>query len=241
MISGNNGILTKVGQASEAQKDAVEDEEVKMAVITAIASDDYGNLTDANLREAITNAFGNPDKLTGTGPWTYEGERNTYNIDENNQVINESFDIKLRYTNVGSEVTNKVESRLIYGNNEITDEDKVTDKVPYGVVIATYKDTDGNELTTEVKTIDLVGKEYNTEEKDFFGYSLKEINGNENGTYIDDTIYVEYIYTNTMGTGDIEELPPQTGVEQSNLYNYLIIISMLVLSVRGYKKVKETL
>ena len=58
-----------------------------------------------------------------------------------------------------------------------------------------------------------------TEEKDFFGYSLKEINGNENGTYIDDTIYVEYIYTNTMGTGDIEELPPQTGVEQSNLYN----------------------
>ena len=84
-------------------------------------------------------------------------------------------------------------------------------------------------------------KEYNTEEKDFFGYSLKEINGNENGTYIDDTIYVEYIYTNTMGTGDIEELPPQTGVEQSNLYNYLIIISMLVLSVRGYRKVKETL
>lgn len=140
-----------------------------------------------------------------------------------------------------SEVTNKVESRLIYGNNEITDEDKVTDKVPYGVVIATYKDTDGNELTTEVRTTDLVGKEYNTEEKDFFGYSLKEINGNENGTYIDDTIYVEYIYTNTMGTGDIEELPPQTGVEQNNLYNYLIIISMLVLSVRGYKKVKETL
>ena len=44
-----------------------------------------------------------------------------------------------------------------------------------------------------------------------------------------------------MGTGDIEELPPQTGVEQSNLYNYLIIVSMLVLSVRGYKKVKETL
>ena len=44
-----------------------------------------------------------------------------------------------------------------------------------------------------------------------------------------------------MGTGDIEELPPQTGVEQNNLYNYLIIISMLVLSVRGYKKVKETL
>lgn len=142
---------------------------------------------------------------------------------------------------INNKVVNNGNNATIYSGNYETGEDKVTDKVPYGVVIATYKDTDGNELTTEVKTIDLVGKEYNTEEKDFFGYSLKEINGNENGTYIDDTIYVEYIYTNTMGTGDIEELPPQTGVEQSNLYNYLIIISMLVLSVRGYKKVKETL
>ena len=40
---------------------------------------------------------------------------------------------------------------------------------------------------------------------------------------------------------NIEELPPQTGVEQSNLYNYLIIIGMLVLSIRGYKIAKETL
>ena len=146
---------------------------------------------------------------------------------ENNQVINESFDIKLRYTNVGSEVTNKVESRLIYGNNEITDEDKVTDKVPYGVVIATYKDTDGNELTTEVRTTDLVGKEYNTEEKDFFGYSLKEINGNENGTYIDDTIYVEYIYTNTMGTGDIEELYYREDVSAGETSNETVRNSIL--------------
>ena len=44
---------------------------------------------------------------------------------------------------------------------------KLLIKYLYGVVIATYKDTDGNELTTEVKTIDLVGKEYNTEEKRF--------------------------------------------------------------------------
>ena len=104
-------------------------------------------------------------------------------------------------------------------------------------IINNGEETNLIKLATEI----VLSNEYNTEEKDFFGYSLKEINGNEKGTYIDDTIYVEYIYTNTMGTGDIEELPPQTRVEQSNLYNYLIIISMLVLSVRGYKKVKETL
>ena len=63
--------------------------------------------------------------------------------------------------------------------SKMNDEDEVTDKVPYGVVIATYKDTDGNELTTEVRTTDLVGKEYTTEAKEFFGYTLKEIPSNK--------------------------------------------------------------
>ena len=107
--------------------------------------------------------------------------------------------------------------------------------------MATYKDTEGNKLHEDIITTDLVGKEYSTEEKEFFGYSLKEIKGNENGIYTEETIYVDYIYTKTTGTGDIEELPPQTGVEKNNLYEYLLLISMLVLSLKGYKKVKETL
>ena len=51
----------------------------------------------------------------------------------------------------------------------------------------------------------------------------------------------EYIYTKTTGTGDIKELPPQTGVNANNLYEYLLLISMILLSLKGYKKVKETL
>ena len=70
---------------------------------------------------------------------------------------------------------------------------------------------------------------------------MKEVRGNENGIYTEETIYVDYIYIKTIGTGDIEELPPQTGVNANNLYEYLLLISMILLSLKGYKKVKETL
>ena len=194
---------------------------------------------------------------------TYNSKNNTItwtvteNIDEftrlyevNNKEISITYTVLYNdyISNNGKTITNTVSgnTKIVRENDDIIVTDGVTDKSAVevsikGSVIAIYKDTDGNELTKEVKITDLVGKEYSTKEKDFFGYSLKEIKGNEKGTYTEGTIYVEYIYTNTMGTGNIEELPPQTGVEQSNLYNYLIIISMLVLSVRGYKKVKETL
>lgn len=168
--------------------------------------------------------------------------RETYNITEEVNTISESFDIKLKYLNItGAEVTNNVKSKLYYGNKSVDAEDSVTDTIPYGNVIATYKDTDGNELTEEVKTTDVVGKEYATSEKEFAGYVLKEIIGNETGIYTEETIYVEYIYSKAIGTGDIEELPPQTGVESNNLYNFIIIIGMLMLSLSGYKKIKETL
>ena len=164
----------------------------------------------------------------------------SYVIDEDNQVINEVFDIRLRYISVGSEVTNVVDSKLIYGNNSVTDRDEVTDKVPYGKVIVSYKDTDGNILTDDVMMTDLVGMEYVTEEKDFFGYSLTEVNGDVTGSYTEGTIYVEYIYTKTIGDGDIEEEPPQTGINGNSMYDYLLLIGMIMIALRGYKLGKET-
>ena len=178
----------------------------------------------------------------------------TENIDEftrmyevNNKEINITYTVLYNdyISNNGKTITNIVSgnAKVIRDNDDIIVTNGVTDKSIIevsikGNVIAVYKDTNGKELAEEVITTDLVGNRYTTKEKDFFGYSLKEVKGNENGTYVDGTIYVEYIYTNTM---NIEELPPQTGVEQSNLYNYLIIIGMLVLSIRGYKIAKETL
>ena len=169
------------------------------------------------------------------------------NITENDYTngvfeVNETFNLTLVFIGIDSDkVINKATSTIKLDGNEITTEDEEETEVYKGTVVATYKDTEGNKLYEDIITTDLVGKEYSTEEKEFFGYSLKEIKGNENGIYTEETIYVDYIYTKTTGTGDIEELPPQTGVEKNNLYEYLLLISMLVLSLKGYKKVKETL
>ena len=107
--------------------------------------------------------------------------------------------------------------------------------------MATYKDTLGNTLCDDETTTGLVGTDYTTEEKEFFGYSLVEVKGNKEGIYSKDTIYVDYVYTKTTGTGDIEELPPQTGVEVNNFNNYLLILMMLMIIVKGYRSLKETL
>ena len=106
-----------------------------------------------------------------------------YTVDKEHQVINAAFNIVLRYTNVGSEVKNIVNSKLIYGDKNVTDKDEVIDVVPSGTVVATYKTDKGVTLSNNVTTTDLVGKEYTTEAKEFFGYTLKEIPSNKNGLY----------------------------------------------------------
>ena len=195
----------------------------------------------------------NEDKSDYGNRCIYNKEDNTitcevvYNITEEEYVdgvytINEEFNLNLVFKDIDTDiVVNKVTSNIILDKINVIDEDEKETEIVKGNVIATYKDTDGNELTEEVKTTDVVGKEYATSEKEFAGYVLKEIIGNETGIYTEETIYVEYIYSKAIGTGDIEELPPQTGVESNNLYNFIIIIGMLMLSLSGYKKIKETL
>ena len=78
-------------------------------------------------------------------------------------------------------------------------------------------DSDGNKLTEEVTTTDLVGNEYFTEKKNFEGYTFIMVEGPASGEYIDGTIYVTYYYDKNTGTGDI--MPPQTGFEPSTINN----------------------
>lgn len=127
-----------------------------------------------------------------------------YTVDKEHQAINAAFNIVLRYTNVGSEVKNIVNSKLIYGNKNVTDKDEVIDVVPSGTVVATYKTDKGVTLSNNVTTTDLVGKEYTTEAKEFFGYTLKEIPSNKDGLYTKGTTYVNYIYTKNIGTSEEE-------------------------------------
>lgn len=86
-----------------------------------------------------------------------------------------------------------------------------------GVLVVNHVDSDGNRLTEEVTTTDLVGNEYTTEKKDFEGYTFITVEGEPIGTYIDGTIRVTYYYDKNTGTGNIEVLPPQTGFNGSNI------------------------
>lgn len=75
-----------------------------------------------------------------------------------------------------------------------------------GTVVATYKDENGRELHSSVETTDYVGKEYTTEEKSFYGYTLKEVTGSSRtGKYVGkQTLYVNYIYVKNIGTSEEE-------------------------------------
>ena len=192
------------------------------------------------------------DNSTYDNRCTYNEEDNTItckvvytDITEDDYIdgvysINEEFNLDLVFVSVDSDkVVNKVIASIVLDNNKESDEDEKVTEVLKGTVIATYKDTDGNVLSSDATTTGLVGSEYKTSSKDFFGYSLKEVKGSEVGTYTEDTIYVDYIYVKTIGEGDIE--PPQTGVEGTNLYDYLLLIGMLVISLKGYKKLKRSL
>lgn len=86
-----------------------------------------------------------------------------------------------------------------------------------GVLVVNHVDSDGNRLTEEVTTTDLVGNEYTTEKKDFEGYTFITVEGDPTGKYTQETIYVTYYYDKNTGTGNIEVLPPQTGFNGSNI------------------------
>lgn len=122
-----------------------------------------------------------------------------------------------------------------------------------GTVIAKYVDTDGNVLSEDVITKDMVGKDYQTYLKDFDGYTLYTIDGEETGKYIDGEIVVIYVYTKDVQdvfepeigytTGpSLEITPPKTGVESQNQNLYfalfLILGSTCLVSYTGLKNNK---
>ena len=161
----------------------------------------------------------------------------TYNITENNNTINANFEIKLRYTNVGAEIINKVQSKLTYGSNNVTDNDEVKDIVPSGIVIATYKTEDGSVLNDEILTTDLAGTDYITNELSFYGYTLKEVTGSEKtGKYVgNETLYVNYIYTKNIG-GSEEDLIKEGNYEVEGInseFNYTIKYNAVITDYVG--------
>ena len=124
-----------------------------------------------------------------------------FDITEENNKVEASFNLSLIFKNVDSDkITNKVKSTLEYGNNHNEDEDKTETEVFKGTVIARYLDEDKSVIAKQETSTDLGGKEYTTNEKTIYGYTLKEMPTNKNGKYAaKETIYVDYIYTKNDG------------------------------------------
>ena len=167
----------------------------------------------------------------------------TYNITENNNTINANFEIKLRYTNVGAEVINKVQSKLTYGSNNVTDNDEVKDVIFNGTVIATYKTETGEELHKNITTTGLAGTDYVTNELEFIGYTLKNVTGaDEAGKYVGkETLYVNYIYTKNAGeVTEIETVKegPDKVSSINGTFNYTLKGSAIVRDYVGKATLK---
>lgn len=62
-------------------------------------------------------------------------------------------------------------------------------------VIVKYTDDQGKPLTEDIVQKGILGQNYTTDQKDFEGYTLKEILGNPSGQFSDTTQTITYIYT----------------------------------------------
>ena len=153
----------------------------------------------------------------------------TVELNENNQLIEARFDIEVTYKNLVNttnlNVLNKVSSSLTFGETEITDESEVTDVIKSGTVIATYVDEENNELSSSVTTTGLIDNTYETTEKTIYGYTLKEVKGNETGLYTEETIEVIYVYTKNEGTietNEVTKVGPENITSVDGVFNYTL-------------------
>ena len=176
----------------------------------------------------------------------YDFENNTftckveYDITEEDYVngeynIHEEFYLDVIYGEIDSDViTNKVDSKLELRKVYKDSESSVDSKILKGDLVVSYVDEEGNVLDSYTIT-DHAGLYYETEEKEFDGYTFKSNSDNTEGFLIaNETVYVEYVYSKNIGT--YEELPPQTGVEDTSVNYIKYILAAFLFILLGKKK-----
>lgn len=176
----------------------------------------------------------------------YDFENNTftckveYDITEEDYVngeynIHEEFSLNVVYGEIDSDViTNKVDSKLELRKVYKDSESSVDSKILKGELLVSYVDEEGNVLDSYTIT-DHAGLYYETEEREFDGYTFKSSSDNTEGFLIaNETVYVEYVYSKNIGT--YEELPPFTGIEDTSV-NYIgYILAAFLFILLGKKK-----
>lgn len=93
-----------------------------------------------------------------------------------------------------------------------------------GVIVIQYQDEKGN-LLEKIKNMDEIGQSYQTMKKIFDGYQLKEIKGEETGTYKKEEQTILYIYEKILPiNSEIIPEAPNTKVNEISFFSWLKII-----------------
>ena len=174
-----------------------------------------GNIK-VNVKDILPYAI-DEEKSTLDNRCTYDGNKTITCVQEYTNIteedytngvytVDETFNLKLVFIGIDSnKVVNKATSTIELDGTKKTTEDEKETEVYKGTVVATYKDEKGNELHENVTTTGLSDTSYNTEEKSFYGYTLKQVPTNKEGKYVaNQTIYVDYVYTKNIGTSEEE-------------------------------------
>ena len=179
----------------------------------------------------------------------YDEENNTitWNIDivdidtYTNGIYNLSINknISLSYKDIdltSTVITNKVEAIIKTDVSEDKNDDEFDTEVNVkGKVIINYVDEFGNTLAESITLTDKVGTDYSTTAKDIENYILLNVLGEEEGLFTEEDIIITYIYKEIGKGGDVEEMPPQTGVNETNTL-YSIIASLMLMLFTILKK-----
>ena len=113
MLTGNNGVLTQAKSAKEKTGEKGEQEKVNLAASSAMTLG-MGTITTENLNKAIQDEFGAGKSVTGTGPWTYQGEYTKYKIEKEGTV---AIQKPLPKTAEGQAKGTEIENPASYGEN----------------------------------------------------------------------------------------------------------------------------
>ena len=113
MLTGNNGVLTQAKSAKEKTGEKGEQERVNLAASSAMTLG-MGTITTENLNKAIQDEFGAGKSVTGTGPWTYQGEYAKYKIEKAGTV---AIQKPLPKTAEGQAKGTQIENPASYGEN----------------------------------------------------------------------------------------------------------------------------
>ena len=113
MLTSNNGVLTQAKSAKEKTGEKGEQERVNLAASSAMTLG-MGTITTEKFNKAIQDEFGTDKSVTGTGPWTYQGEYAKYKIEKAGTVAAQK---PLPKTAEGQAKGTEIENPASYGEN----------------------------------------------------------------------------------------------------------------------------